>query len=356
MSYRREYQERLRIGLVGVGSHAYRNVLPALHYLPVTLAALCDRDEELARRTAEEYGDIPVFADAEKMYSEIDLDAVLICAGPRQHPTLAVQALSAGLHVWMEKPPGMFPSDVEQILAAAGDRTVGVGFKKAYMPAIGKARELIALPEFGDLRSILAVYPMTIARDGAGVLARGEFTNWLANGCHPLSAMLELGGSVRTVRTLRGPGDDAVGSVQLEFANGCAGTFFLAGGAPFGYAVERYELFGDRRSITIENSARVSYHRGMPFDYANQRDFTGPGTDTGSVVWEAEHRLATLENTGLFLQGMFNELFEFCNAAMSGRGVRTGDLRFALEVMRVYEAALLSDGDAVPIASSGEAR
>ena len=359
MSYRREYDRKLRVALIGVGSHAYRNVLPALHHLPVTLVALCDLDVELAARTAEEYGGIAVYADAGEMYADLPLDAVLICAGPRQHPTLAVQALSAGVHVWMEKPPGVTAADVEKIAAAAGDRVCAVGFKKAHMPAVRKAKELISLPEFGALRSILAVYPMTIPRDGDGVLARGELTNWLANGCHPLSLMLELGGRVAAVRTLRGPEVEAVGSVHLEFTSGAVGTFFLAGGAPSGYPLERYEFFGDRHSVTIEDSVRVSYHRPAPFDYARQRDFTAAGTETGTVVWQAEHRLATLENTALFVQGIFNELLEFCDAVLEGRGVRTGDLRFALHLMRIYEAALHSDGDVVQVsgvASTGTER
>ncbi|MBO0879596.1 MAG: Gfo/Idh/MocA family oxidoreductase, partial [Mycobacterium sp.] len=251
MSYRREYDRTLRVGLVGVGSHAYRNILPALHHLPVTLSALCDVDDALARRTATEYGGPPVFTDSARMYADVELDAVLLCAGPRQHPDLAVQAFSAGLHVWMEKPPGLRAADVERILAASGDQTCAVGFKKAYMPAVRKARELIELPEFGALRSILAVYPMTIPCDGAGVLARAEFTNWLANGCHPLSLLVELGGPVRSVRTIRGPGEDASGAVHLEFANGAIGTFFLAGGAPPGYPVERYDLYGAGRVVSI---------------------------------------------------------------------------------------------------------
>lgn len=350
MSYRRDYQRRLRVGVVGVGSHAYRNVLPALHFLPVTLVGLCDVDGELARRTAEEYGGVSVFTDAARMYAELELDAVLLCAGPRHHPDLAVQALTAGLHVWMEKPPGMRSAEVEKIQAAARDKVCAVGFKKAYMPAVGKARELISLPEFGGLKSILAVYPMTIPRDGAGVLARGEFTNWLANGCHPLSLLVELGGPVRSVRTVRGPGNDASGAVHLDYAGGAIGTFVLAGGAPPGYPVERYDLFGAGRVVSIEDSERVFYHRGTPLDYARQRNFTTAGTDTGSIVWQAEHRLATLENTGLFVQGMFDELYDFCCAVLEDRPVRSCDLRFALHVMCIYEAALVSTGEAVPIA------
>ncbi len=352
MSYQREYERRLRIGVVGVGSHAYRNILPALHYLPVSLVAICDVNEELLRATAAQYGGVATYTDADAMYAAEQLDAVLICAGPRQHPALALAALRAGLHVWMEKPPAMRAGEVAEMIAARGDRVCAVGFKKAYMPATRKAAELIALPEFGPLRSMLAVYPMTIQADGAGVLERGDFTNWLGNGIHPLSLMLALGGRVATVTTVRGPADgrgECAGAAHLGFAGGAVGTFFFAGGSPPGYPVERYECYGDRHAVTIENSGRVAYHRGIPFEYARTQDFTAPGTDTGSVVWEIEHRLATLENKALFVQGVVSELDDFCGAILDNRPVQVADLEFALHVMRVYEAGLRSDGQPVSV-------
>jgi predicted dehydrogenase len=349
MSYQREYERTLRVGVVGVGSHAYRNILPALHYLPVTLTGLCDINAELVKRTAQQYG-VPAFVDASEMYSTAGLDAALICVGPKQHAQLATEALRAGLHVWIEKPPGVRAADVEAIMAHAGDRTCAVGFKKAYLPAVRKARELAAGSDFGQLHSLLAVYPMTIPRDGADVLAGGHITNWLANGCHPLSAMLALGGDVSTIRTVRGPGEQAHGAVHLQYTSGAIGTFYLAGGSPNGRPAERYELLGDRRAITIDDSVKVTYDRGIPFDYASQRDFTFPGTDTGSVVWTLEHRLATLENMSLFVQGIVDELLDFCTCALDGRTTPLCDLQFALQVMRIYEAALLSSGDTVPIA------
>ncbi len=358
MTYQREYERRLRIGVVGVGSHAYRNILPALHYLPISLAALCDLNGELLGRTAAEYPGAATFTDAKRMYAEMNLDAVLLAAGPRQHPTLAVEALQAGLHVWMEKPPAMRAAEVEGIIAARGDRVCAVGFKKAHMPATRKAKELLSLPEFGLLRSLLAVYPMTMPADGAGVLERGESPNWLGNGCHPLSLMVELGGPVHAVTTLRGPGFpvgrkgslETAGVVYLSFASGAVGVFHLAPARLSGYPIERYELFGDEHVIVIENSSRVAYHRGIPFEYAATHDFAGPGLDTGSVVWEVEHRLATLENKALFIQGVFDELFDFCMAILDRRSLRTADLEFALHIMRIYEAALLSDGQPIAIA------
>src|SRR6185312_5041486 len=149
MTYQREYERKLRIGVVGVGSHAYRNILPALHYLPISLVALCDLNGDLLAQTAAEYPGAAGFTDAGRMYAEMNLDAVLLVAGPRQHPALAAEALGAGVHVWMEKPPAIGASAIREIIAARGDRVCAVGFKKAHMPATRKAKELLSRPEFG---------------------------------------------------------------------------------------------------------------------------------------------------------------------------------------------------------------
>lgn len=349
MTYQREFERRLRVGLVGAGSHSYRNVLPALHYLPVELVALCDVNESILHRTAKEYGVQSVFTETNRMYAESELDAVLMCVGPRHHARLAIEALSAGLHVWMEKPPAMRADELRGVIAARQKQICAVGFKKAYMPATRKAKELLMLEEFGPLRSILAVYPMTMPQDGRRLLESGDSHNWLSNGCHPLSFMIVTGGNVREVTTLLGTGEDPVGVVYLQFENGASGVFHLAGGAAQGQPVERYDLFGHGKVISIENSARVVYQRGTPFQYQTQRDFTAPGTDTGAVIWEVNHSLATLESKAIFVQGIFDELLDFCLAVLEERPLQVADLEFSLHVMQVYEAALISGGQPVAL-------
>src|SRR5258708_39658902 len=80
-----------------------------------------------------------------------------------------------------------------------------------------------------------------------------------------------------------------------------------------------------------------------------QNDFTSSGTESGSVVWEVNHCLATLENKALFVQGIFDELLDFCQAVLENRPLRIGNLESALHVMQVYEAALCSRGNPVAI-------
>ena len=105
-----------------------------MHFLPVRLAAFCDRNLELARRTAAEYGVPACYADAAEMYRNEDLDAVFICVSPRLHSELACEALDAGLHVWMEKPPSINPAQVETMIEHRGDR-IAVGGIQEGVPA-----------------------------------------------------------------------------------------------------------------------------------------------------------------------------------------------------------------------------
>lgn len=339
MAYQREFEHRLRVGFVGVGSHAYRNLLPALTFLPVTLAAVCDIDGERARVTAAQYGAAGVYTDAATMYRDAELDAVFLSVSPRLHPELACAAFDAGLHVWMEKPPAMRAAQVAMMQRHQGDRVCVVGFKKAFMPATDKVLALVARPEFGTLRSMLAVYPLSIPEDGAAVLAEGRYVNWLANGCHPLSLMMAVGGAVDEVAVHRGA--HGGGACVLTFASGTVGTLHLADGAPGSQPVERYQFFGDGCHVAIENGLRVTYQRGIPFDYAQTANYAPPGLDHGAVVWEPQSMLATLETKALFTQGIVPEMRYFCDCVLAGRRAARGSLAFALEVMRVYEAALV---------------
>ena len=84
------------------------------------------------------------------MFRNEELDAIFLCAPPTPAPSeLTCEALDAGMHVWLEKPPGMFADEVRNMIQHRKDRVVVVGFKKAFMPATQKNVEVW----FGLLRS-----------------------------------------------------------------------------------------------------------------------------------------------------------------------------------------------------------
>lgn len=67
------------------------------------------------------------------------------------------------------------------------------------------------------------------------------------------------------------------------------------------------------------------------------------------MVWEPQNTLATLENKALFTQGFYNEMRYFCDCVLEARPARQGSLEFTLHLMRVYEAALRSQGSRIEI-------
>jgi predicted dehydrogenase len=347
MTYQREFERRLEIAVIGVGSHAYRNVLPALHFLPVRLAALCDPNLNLAQAAAEEYGNPRCYSSTAEMYRNEKLDGVLICVGPSRHPELSIEALEAGCHVWMEKPPSVRAADLDPVISACGDHVAVVGFKKAFLPAADKVREVLGDERYQPLRSILAEYPCAMPQDGKGALDERGYTEWLDHGCHPLSLMLSVGGPVSGVTTHKTRWGDSC--CVLEFAGGAIGTLHLSHGAGLSQPCERYSFFASDATIVIDNVNRVSVQRGIPFDYGRTTTFAPPGFDCGMVVWEPQYTLGTLENKSAFTQGFYGELNHFCTHALAGTQPTLCSLPFARHLMRVYEAAIMSNGERVSV-------
>jgi hypothetical protein len=111
--------------------------------------------------------------------------------------------------------------------------------------------------------------------------------------------------------------------------------------------MEAYSLYGDSWHCDITNNTRLALYR----DYGPKdgSSFLPRGTDSGAVVWEAQNCLATIENKSLFTQGLYSEMRYFCDCVLEDRGAQRGSLEFALEVMKVYEAGLRSNGESIDI-------
>lgn len=347
MTYQREFERRIRIGVVGVGSHSYRNILSVLTYLPVELVAIADVNAELGQVTAQQYGLARCYASAGEMYEHEQLDAVLLVVSAQLHPALAIQAFEAGLHVWMEKPAAATVADVDAMIAAQKGLVAGVGYKKAFMPSTTKLLEVIDSGALTPLRTILAVYPMSVPFGDESVIARKQKSNWLANGCHPLSFLLSAAGSVSSITLHRGVEDSGV--LILRHANGVVSNLHLALGAPDSQPFERYSVFGGNASVEIENSRKFTFQRGIDYSYGRTTTFAPPGFDSGALVWEAQDALNTLENKPEFTQGLYGGLLNFFDTILGNAHVDRANLEMAREIAAIYEAAILSDGTEVTL-------
>jgi predicted dehydrogenase len=100
---------RINLGCIGVGGRA-AGVIPALcERGSATPVAFVDVDFETASdigRNLERYPDVRRFHDFREMFDEMsdDIDAVSVVTPDHTHFTAAIQAMSLGKHVYVEKP------------------------------------------------------------------------------------------------------------------------------------------------------------------------------------------------------------------------------------------------------------
>mgnify|MGYP005888814591 FL=1 len=163
------------------------------------------------------------------------------------------------------------------------------------MPAVTKAREVIQSEKYGNLESMLAVYPMKMPQNWTEVMQKGLRTDWLNNGCHSLSVMLATGGSVQSVVSIQN--SVGHGANIIKFKNGAIGTFFLASGPQ---PIEEYHFYSQKWHLHIDDSNKVTLQRGIPFVYKRTTSFTAPGDDCGAVVWKVQNCKASLDNQAAF--------------------------------------------------------
>lgn len=338
----------IRLGVVGVGGHCTRVLLPMLPFLPVRLAAVADPDPERRDRAAEAFGAAGRYPDAAAMYAGERLDAVLICVGPRHHPALVRQALDAGLHVWVEKPLATGAADIAALIPHRRDRVVVVGFKKAFMPGIRRLRELCRRPESGRLLDLVGEYPVALPPGGRAALASAAAGGWIANGCHPLAAMLAIGGPVSHLTSHLN--DRGHGVIALEFAGGAIGSLNLL---PMRGVNDRYAAYAEHCHAEVENGWTVRWHRGGAL--ADAWDCTSSGDGGGTVTWEPNNAFARHDARLDATQGFWHELDHFCACVRAGRPASEGTLEFALDLQLAWEAAAASDGQRLAVARPGGA-
>ncbi len=349
-------EPQVRAGFIGCGSHSFRNIYPTFQHAPVDLVATCDLDGERAAAFAGHFGADASYTDFREMLEKESLDAVFIVtsydpSGRPLYPDLAVAAMDAGCHVFIEKPPAASCAGIERMQAAAqrNGKNVLVGLKKMFFPANEKAKELAYEPEFGKLSLATLQYPQHIptveqfaayAEAGGGALpdeAR-PVISFLDHLCHPASLMVELLGMPDTLSYERSSAGSGVAT--FTFASGIVASLALTGGASLGGGMERTTLVSDRgRHIVVDNNIRLSYHQTPPdLGYGTSPSFYQGGPGDASTVWEPEFSLGQLYNKGLFLLGYYGEVNEFARSILEERPPRKGTLEQAWQVTRIFEA------------------
>ena len=160
-------ERQIGIGVIGMGwmgrvhSAAYRRLLEHFPDLGVRPRLLMAADvSEDRRRHAERIGFETTTEDWRAVVDDPQVEVVNVTLPNAMHREVALAALEAGKHVWVEKPVGRGVEDTAAVAEAAKRAGVvtGVGFCYRFAPAVQHARALIEAGAIGEVNHYRGVF------------------------------------------------------------------------------------------------------------------------------------------------------------------------------------------------------
>ncbi|NOY94139.1 MAG: Gfo/Idh/MocA family oxidoreductase [Deltaproteobacteria bacterium] len=172
----------IRVGVIGAGGWGQNHVRTFASLAGAELTHVCDTSEDARGRATELAPEASVVDDAEQLFGDAALEAIVIASDASTHAELATRAMRAGKDVFVEKPLALDPRDAEALrdLSREKERVLMVGHLLLYHPAITRLHELV---QEGRLGRLLHLHS---ERQNLGVLRRHE-NAWYSLAPHDLS-------------------------------------------------------------------------------------------------------------------------------------------------------------------------
>ena len=144
----------LRIVLIGYGYWG-KNIARTLHEAG-HLGGICEPDRSRRAGAGALYLGVPLYASMDEVVADPTVDAVAIGTFARTHAALTIQALEAGLDVFVEKPLALTYADGERMVDTADrlGRILMVGHLLEYHPAVLALERLVRGGEIGRLQYV----------------------------------------------------------------------------------------------------------------------------------------------------------------------------------------------------------
>jgi predicted dehydrogenase len=317
----------VRVGVVGLGYWG-PNLVRVLQESPLTETAwMCDLRPEALDSLGQRFPAIRQTQDVEEVLGDDTVDAVAVVTPVSTHHDLAMRALTAGKHVFVEKP--LAPSanlSVELIRAAyARGLVLMPGHTFLYSPPVNRIRELIRSGELGD------IYFISTSRVNLGLHQSDVSVIWDL-GPHDFSILLywleERPTKVVSMgRACLDGGTEDVAFISCEFGSGTVAHVELSWLAPS--KLRRTTVVGSNKMVVYDDCSNEPvrvYDAGVvPRDPESFGEFLK--YRTGDIV--SPHIEAT--------EPMSLQMEDFCRAIRSGTVPRSS-AQLGLDVVRMIEA------------------
>jgi UDP-2-acetamido-3-amino-2,3-dideoxy-glucuronate N-acetyltransferase len=241
------------IAVIGAGYWG-KNLVRNFHQLGV-LKIVCDASPAILRQMSETYPGVTVTDGVEAVLNDAEIQGVVIAAPAAQHFDLATKVLTAGKHVFVEKPLALTYADGEAIVGKAKEkeRTLFVGHILHYHAAVVKLKEIIREGNIGRLQYIYS------RRLSLGKIRREENILW-SFAPHDISLILSIAGEDPCYV-------DAIGSnflhahipdvtmTNLKFSSGIGAHIFVSWLNPF--KEQRLVVVGSHGMLVFDDTQPV---------------------------------------------------------------------------------------------------
>lgn len=195
----RRSTEELRVVLAGAGRMAQHHAAAiAASRLPASVVAVVDPSREARGSILEVVPNVREFATLEEALSEVTPDVVHVCTPPRTHADVALLAIEAGCHVYVEKPFAPSEGEAVRILNAAADRGLAVcpGHQLLFERPARETWDLLpALGEVQHMESYFAFRPVRGRSGQAPVCDEDQLLDVLPHPVYVLLAAFEVAGA-----------------------------------------------------------------------------------------------------------------------------------------------------------------
>ena len=169
--------EKLKVAVVGCGQIADGHISEIQKLDNAEVTALCDREPLMAEQAAVRHGVPGHYRLFEELLEKERPDVVHITTPPQSHLPLAIQAIDAGCHVYVEKPLTPRYEEAERVIAHAEkkNRKLTIGHIYYFDPPALALRDLYASGAIGEAVHVESFYGYNLAGPfGKAILGDGK--------------------------------------------------------------------------------------------------------------------------------------------------------------------------------------
>ncbi|WP_028708054.1 inositol 2-dehydrogenase [Propionicicella superfundia] len=318
----------LNVGLIGAGRIGRVHARSVAANAGATLRLVADPVLAAAESLAEAHG-ARAGSDVDAIFSDPEVDAVIICSPTPLHVDHIVAAAKAGKPALCEKPVAMDLAAVDELQGrlAGLEPLVMMGFQRRFDPSFRRVHDLVSAGEVGPVEQVTIVSRDPAAPPAEYIAVSGGIFKDMT--IHDFDMARYLLGDIVAVSAvgqhldpaLADTGDFDGAVITLVSAQGAVATITNSRHCATGYD-QRVEVFGPRGSLAVEN-LRATTVRRFGADASSAED---PYLDFFLTRYEAAYA---------------RELDEFI-AAIAENRAPTPTIADGVAALRIAEAAAAS--------------